>query len=229
MKFLKRLLGQYKSTKVRYAMLDYNPYFEEEAAGGVRLEKRYLGKLALPSGFIVACDPLLGLHDALPFTRRMPPGEYPVFMIVAGSYNRRRNALLKVIFSDEKAAQWELAYVPGQAAGGTHDNNIFCGFTTDAGIGCLCDAHTQKHYNAYLERFFRDHPNGDIYDSLFARAFARKHVIEENHSFNFHLPAHPRQNVIMFHTGYGDGIYPAYWGVSESGTICSLVIDFMVI
>jgi hypothetical protein len=53
--------------------------------------------------------------------------------------------------------------------------------------------------------------------------------MEENHSFNFYLPARPQQNVIMFHTGYGDGIYPAYWGLSEEGDVCSFVIDFMVL
>ncbi len=33
----------------------------------------------------------------------------------------------------------------------------------------------------------------------------------------------------MFHTGYGDGIYPAYWGIAEDGSVSSLVIDFIVL
>jgi hypothetical protein len=33
----------------------------------------------------------------------------------------------------------------------------------------------------------------------------------------------------MFHSGYGDGMYPAFWGIDESGEVTSLVIDFFVL
>jgi len=46
---------------------------------------------------------------------------------------------------------------------------------------------------------------------------------------NFYLPNKPELNIIMFHSGYGDGLYPSYWGIDEKGEICSLVIDFEVI
>jgi len=26
----------------------------------------------------------------------------------------------------------------------------------------------------------------------------------------------------MFHSGYGDGMYPCYWGTSDNGKICCL-------
>ena len=29
-------------------------------------------------------------------------------------------------------------------------------------------------------------------------------------------------------SGYGDGAYPAYWGVAADGTITDLVVDFLV-
>lgn len=226
--FFKSLIFKYGTKKIRYAAQDYNLFFEQHTINGIPLERRYLGKLTLSSGFVVACDPLLGLHDALPFTRRIPTGEYPVYMVLSGSGHHKKNTLIKLSFSDKRAVRWELAMVPGQSSGHAYIADVYYGFTVDAGIGCICDAHTQKHYNSYLERFFKDHPNGNIYDSLFASAFARNGM-EENHSFNFYLPARPQLNVIMFHTGYGDGIYPAYWGLSEDGEVCSLVIDFMVL
>jgi hypothetical protein len=32
----------------------------------------------------------------------------------------------------------------------------------------------------------------------------------------------------MFGSGFGDGSYPCYWGISEDENICSLVVDFLV-
>lgn len=230
MKCLHDLFRRNGTKNKRYAKIDYGLYFERAMINGTVLECRFLGKLVLPSGFVVACDPLLGLHDALPFSKRMAPGEYPVSMVLAGRRNRRRNALIRLMFSDERAIQWELAAVPGQSGEPGTGAAQYYGFTAEAGIGCLCDAYSQKHYNRYLESFFRDHPDSNIYDTLFEEAFGRRdHIDAEGCSFNFYLPSHPRLNVIMFNTGYGDGIYPAYWGLSKDGEVCSLVIDFMVL
>ncbi|GEP95112.1 DUF4241 domain-containing protein [Chitinophaga cymbidii] len=227
MKCLQALFRRSGAKKKQYANVDYGPYFERAVINGTLLECRFLGKLALPSGFVVACDPLLGLHDALPFAKRMPPGEYPVSIVLAGRRDRRRNALIRLAFSDKRAVHWELALVPGQRYTGTQQ---YYGFRAEAGIGCLCDAHSQKHYNRYLERFFREHPDSNIYDTLFEEAFGHRNNIDaEGCCFNFYLPSRPRLNVIMFNTGYGDGIYPAYWGVAKDGEVCSLVIDFMVL
>lgn len=33
----------------------------------------------------------------------------------------------------------------------------------------------------------------------------------------------------MFQSGYGDGVYPAYWGMTKNNEIISLVIDFHVL
>lgn len=227
MNFFNRLLRP-RSGHVPGIHRDYCRFFAMNEASGMQLEKRFVGKLHLPGGFIVVCDPLLGLHNTFPFSRKVPPGEYPVTMLLARSGFRRRNALLLLKFKDQPPARFELAAIPGQTGRGARRKG-FPGFTAGAGIGCLCDAQTQKHYNKYLERFFKDHPEGNIYDSLFDSKFSEKARAEEQLCYNFYLPAHPQLNVMMFHTGYGDGLYPAYWGVAEDGTVCSLVIDFIVL
>lgn len=221
MRIFKYFRKKYNGRKARYSLLDYSMYFEQQAVNGVALETRYLGKLGMPGGFVVVCDPLLGLHDALPYTRRIAPGQYPVSMLIAANGLSRKSALLKMSFSDERAVQWELGILPGQVP----VEDAYYGFTADAGIGCLCDAQTQKYFNRYLERFFRENPEGNMYESLFTAAFATGGSL----GCNFYLPSHSRMNVILFHTGYGDGIYPVYWGLAEDGSVCSLVIDFLVL
>lgn len=225
MNFFKELWRRYKTRYVRYAPLDYGLYFEQSIVHGMGLESCYLGKLVMPGGFVLACDPLLGLHNAQPYTRRVPPGQYPVTMLVAGNNGGKRNALLKMNFSEERALHWELALLPGQALSAARSKNTWYGFTADAGIGCLCDGQVQKHFFHYLERFFREQPEGDVYTSLFAEALSRNGGL----AAAFYLPSSPASNVILFHTGYGDGIYPAYWGLAENGNVCSMVIDFLVL
>lgn len=225
MNFFKRFWKKYGTKQARYAQLDYSCYFELPAVSGMRLESRYLGKLGLPKGYVLVCDPLLGLYDALPYTRRVPPGQYPVSLLVATGQTAKKNALLRMSFSEERPQYWELALLPGQSASPDHANDAFYGFTADAGVGCLCDAQVQPYFNQYLERFFKDYPEGDVYSSVLSAAFEKNGGL----GANFYLPSSPQMNAMLFHTGYGDGIYPAYWGLGKNGDVCSFVIDFLVL
>ncbi|NJK95710.1 MAG: DUF4241 domain-containing protein [Bacteroidales bacterium] len=36
-------------------------------------------------------------------------------------------------------------------------------------------------------------------------------------------------NIIMFSSGLGDGLYPAYWGLDENGKPIKLLVDLLVI
>ena len=36
---------------------------------------------------------------------------------------------------------------------------------------------------------------------------------------DYHLP--------LFQSGFGDGIYPVYWGYDQSGALCQLVVHFI--
>jgi len=44
---------------------------------------------------------------------------------------------------------------------------------------------------------------------------------------NFAIPT-TDNNVIMFHSGYGDGHYPVYWGYDQKGNVTALSMDFML-
>jgi hypothetical protein len=36
-------------------------------------------------------------------------------------------------------------------------------------------------------------------------------------------------NVMAFHSGYGDGVYPTYWGLDPSGAPACALTDFLLI
>jgi hypothetical protein len=78
-----------------------------------------------------------------------------------------------------------------------------------------------------------ENPQRDVYNDFIAPEF-EKNAIDFNNPndigdrLNFYLPNRPELNVIMFHSGYGDGRYPCYWGIAEDESICSLVVDFII-
>jgi hypothetical protein len=236
MNLFSRLFGASKKNEnnVKYSSFDYNVFFDNSIVNQISLEVLELGYLNLPTGRIVACDPLAYLHDADPLTKIVSPGKYPVRVYIAKTENSGdRYALVKLEFSNEKAMAWEMALEEGQDIKELKTDEYF-GFPVDAGLGCFCDIEMQKTFNEWLDGFMNANPEGNIYDDFFAAEF-KKNAFDQNDPsdigdwLNFSFNNHPDLNVIMFHSGYGDGMYPCYWGISAEGNACSLIVDFQVI
>jgi hypothetical protein len=58
------------------------------------LRNHRLGLLALPTGRLVACDPLVNAYDAVAFDRRVPGGSHAVFGGFGNTFLGRRAAKL---------------------------------------------------------------------------------------------------------------------------------------
>ncbi len=216
-----------------YSHADYNEVFENPVVEGMVVQKLDLGILNLPSGQIVVCDPLV-VPDCPPLTKAVKPGEYPVSVYVAKTeFAGNRYAIAKLEFSTKKAAKWVLAVRDGEDISELGEHADFFGFAVNAGIGAFFDFQTGIEYNQFIEDFMLRNPNGNIYDDFFAAEF-KKNAIDQNDPkdignwVNFYLPGSNR-NVTMFQSGYGDGLYPAYWGMTKDNEIVSLVIDFHVL
>lgn len=220
--------------KVKPSLVDYNQFFENKTVDNTHLELLNLGELNISTGQIIACDPLVCLYDTSPFTRTVQPGKYPVIASIAKTENSGdRYAVVKLEFSKDSATKWEMAVTEHQDIKELKEDDEFFGFPVDAGLGCFCDLETQQFYNHFDTDFMQRNPNGNIYDDFFAAEF-KKNAIDQNDPedigdwLNFYLPNRPDLNVIMFHSGYGDGMYPCYWGTTDDGKICSLIVDFQV-
>ena len=220
---------------VKFSSIDYNQYFSNALLDTTPLELLNLGQINLPSGQIIACDPLVYLQDTFPFTKRVQPGKYPVVASIAKTEDSGdRYAIVKLEFSKDNATKWEMAVVDGQDIKELTDVDDFFGFPVDAGLGCFCDFETQKVYNKFETGFMQRNPTGNIYDDFFAAEFKKNAISQSDPDdigdwLNFYLPNKPDLNVIMFHSGYGDGLYPCFWGINDKEQICSLIIDFQVL
>jgi hypothetical protein len=179
-----------------------------------------LGELELPTGLIVACDPLV-FSDSEAFSERVPSGLHPVEIAVAEfSGGDQRVAFAQVRFSENDPVSWRMAVIGGQDASSLGPQEIF-GYGVDAGIGCFMAHETSRALMARLHRhkdFFEN-----IVDEL-------EKTDRDTWSWAVIQPDEDQSlNLIAFSSGYGDGIYASYFGYDGQGEVACLVTDFRVI
>jgi hypothetical protein len=137
--------------------------------------------------------------DLAPFEQRVPPGTYQV------SVARRSdgtNMALRLELADLPASRWIEAERVGS------DNTII----VDAGNVALLDFATMPPCRyEWLEELYQDRIAAD-----------------QRPSGTVFSVAGDVDDAAFVTSGYGDGSYPAYWGVAEDGTITDLVVDFLV-
>lgn len=112
-----------------------------------------------------------------------------------------RNAAVRVRFTKEPPVAWHPASLPqsGHVIG------------VDAGCVCLVD------YVGYSEMTRREK----------AAAYGRFTAASRPAALEFVLGG--KGTGIAVDSGYGDGSYPAYWGIDAQGRTAQLVVDFMVL
>lgn len=227
MSFFKNLFS--KKAPVEYSKFDFNVLFQNQELDGVPLTLLPLGHLSLPTGKIIAGDPLVCFERLSPFKRAVAPGKYPVTVCIAKMDKfGDRYAVAKVEFSKEHSEIWEVAQT--EDGGMKLKDGVLFGFGVDAGLGCFMDAKTQEAYLKFTDDFYAQNPNGNIYDDFFAAEFKKTALDEKDPGdwVNFYIPGQDNLNIVMFHSGFGDGFYQSYWGRTNNGEICNLVIDFKI-
>jgi hypothetical protein len=178
-----------------------------------------IGALKVPSGKIIACDPLED-YDRRPYSRQVPKGEYPVFLYRDADDNAIGMAKLKI--SDKKPVHWEMALLNGQDISKLPKDGYF-GFYTNNSISCFVDAVTADLYLECMEAVKEQLGDDfiDYYENVLADEFKKNDDIYVNH-----FPSiDSKLNVIMFSSGW-DGCFASYWGLDEEGEVCCLLTDF---
>lgn len=196
--------------------------FDIFALGDAQLAERKItvtpiGELELPTGEIIACDPLITTDDWPALARKVKPGRYPVTLFEA----QGRVAAAFLRFRSGVPVRWELAVLPGQDVSTLNGEQIF-GYPVDAGLGSFMDKAAMALMTAAQDKL---KPDQNYYDDVLAAEFA-----PNQDRFVMHHPdaANP-VNIAMFWSGWGDGFYPSFWGLDATGEPVVLMTDFGVL
>ena len=180
------------------------------------------GTLIVTSGVIKATDPFLLTEDE-GFVQTVPPGRYPVRLAHARVHGEAggRIAFARLDFATTPVVRWQMARTPSQDAATMKPDHIF-GYPVDAGTGSFMDQAAARNMLAKLA------------DSEKAQAITNVWI---NHGevsgrakgLQFYLDVDVTpNNIIMFHSGWGDGFYASYFGYADDGTVAALLTDFQV-
>jgi len=187
-----------------------------------------IGDLILTTGRIVACDPfcIVGYDDNEPFALAVPPAHYRVLLSMAHfrqsddpMYRWPRVACAMLRFAEREPVRWEPAKLEPKADGTSEVWGD--GYPVDAGTGCFMDVDAARALRRWLEA---DASNHDEMVVLF-------HWAHEAGREWLRITPDPKlkANVIMFDTGWGDGLYFSYVGYDDAGEVACLVTDFGVL
>jgi hypothetical protein len=176
--------------------------------------------VALPTGEVVACDPLVPHTTA--FVDTVEPGRYPLRAWVAvlhrdGAEWQRGIAALQLVIGEEPARSWTMALLPGQDMASLGEDGYF-GYGVDAGTGTLADRVAIEALSAW---------DYDRIDATFIPAQVPNDPVEA--VIAAVVDEITGANVYVVGSGWGDGVYATYVGRDADGGISSFVTDFGVV
>ena len=194
------------------------------------------GWLLVPTGQLVACDPFVFLRSENNPCVLVPPGRYRVFVTLAdvsgtGDGSEMREAYATLVL-DEAAIEVKRRIITPSSDGSScppemTDQGKYQGFPVDAGTACFVDegaiAAAMPDGNWHEDLFENASP-----DCWFARMDDPGHIREG--IANISLPLGKNgENIVIFHSGWGDGFYPVIGGYDASDRLIRVHIDFMVV
>lgn len=184
--------------------------------GEMKLSHHSAGDLILPSGQLVACDPIV-VPDAPPFKLSLPSGSFPVTLSIAHIKTDQRVAFATLRFTQTAPAYWEMLAAGNQEISTLKEGEIF-GYGVDSGTGCFMDLSTCR---ALAERMDKQQ---DFAETL----IDEMHKTYRN-TWSWLDTMLGEGNLLAFSSGYGDGVYATYAGRDSNGQISAAVTDFGVL
>lgn len=193
------------------------------------------GDLVMPSGKLIACDPFVTLGADLPWVQ-VPPGQHPVSVTLAdvsetndGSHIREAYATLSIDPAANETLRKIITPMDKPVPPEMTPDGTYYGFPVDAGTACFVDAEAvaaamPPPESDWLDELF---DNGSP-DCWFKRMDDPDHI--RRGIANIKLPlARNEENIVIIHSGWGDGRYPVVGGYDEAGRLVRVHIDFLVV
>ena len=188
------------------------------------------GQLIIVSGRVAAADPLVTLSEREAFTQPVPNGKFPVRLAVGGFPSGGvRVAFARIDFKIAPIVTWKMALIDGQDPAELKDTHVF-GYGVDAGTGCFFDPAAGTAAGNLLKEanLSKEGSAEEIVEKWIADGSSLGEKVIGPYSFLLDVPLGPA-NVIMFHSGWGDGYYASYFGFDAKGDVVALVTDFETI
>lgn len=188
-----------------------------------------IGQIKIISGQIVITDPFL-LYNPRPLNKRVEIGYYEVYLYFIKCIMGYRVAYAMIEFEIQSPSTWECA-LTNENLLEDFEKTTNGLFPVDAGLLSISDHESFKKYDSFFDKFVTEKPEGNLYDDLFAFEFAKNGnnptgSYEGGDWINYSIDN--VHNIVMFSSGLGDGLYPAYWGIDKSGKPLKLLIDLLV-
>lgn len=193
------------------------------------------GTLKVTSGQLVCCDPFAGLDKNNNLYVQIPKGEYRVVVTLAdvsealdGSHIREAYATLLIDPTKQEVKRCVLEQTAnGLPSGQIIGDDEYFGFPVDAGTACFTDADSISTFMPDSLTWFEDLFENDREGSWFNLMDNPTHI--RNGIANIVLPLAKRgENLVLFHSGWGDGFYPVIGGYDKDGALVNIHIDFFV-
>ncbi|MEU9256249.1 DUF4241 domain-containing protein [Streptomyces sp. NPDC048270] len=184
------------------------------------------GTLWLPSGRLVACDPMarLGLAPGSPpFHDQVSPGRYRLESALvtwstadepAQAAPHQDLAAVRLVITRAPTVSWEPALSGAQRVGDLGPDEIY-GYGVDAGVGAFHDAAAGPHFA----------------DREATRELLRAPFLADGYRSPgpYVVTAPGGHQAAVFQSGWGDGVYPTWTGRDADGGVTCFLTDFFVV
>ncbi len=190
------------------------------------LESFEAGNIFLPTGSIVACDPLI-TNDMPAFATVFPAGSFPVLV----HKERESNciAYTEIVFGNDDISEWKMATLEGQNIADLTEGEVF-GFPVESGMGCYMDVQAQESLNHLEQRLY--HRKGVDFMGIYEEFF-HDHFFDDNGAIDQFAFLKPNDDdpgtIFAFETGYGEGFYASYIGFNKENVPQKIVTEFIEI
>src|SRR5262249_34882363 len=136
------------------------PSYEAAFAGGVDVIS--VGRLHVPSGQLVACDPYF-CASASPYIRRVRPGDYEVSLrqVMLSEWGPRIACARLLIDETNPLLHFERATTERDT--GT--------YVVESGVASFMDEFTRIRFASVLAEYYRANPRGNYYSDVLASEF----------------------------------------------------------
>lgn len=207
---------------------DYTDFFDLK--NNKSYDRFLIGQLYLQTGQVVCTDPMYR-ELGLPQSWTVPKGNYPVFIYIGLKDDfEGRVAYAELVIKDETPFFWELSLIPENLLNSDLEKKMNGLYPVENGLSCFADFETFKSYDQEVSNYHKADTINNYYNDKLDKLFKENKDAPKSSRgedwINYKLDG-TEKNIIMFGSGYGDGLYPKYVGYDKDGNVIKFITDFI--